>query len=92
MCYDAFSSKGKLHLRRPSLAWLDFAREHTVARAQHPDPENGRTARNGHQKGNQRVRVTLERLCPGADKPDFFLTIRQKRVDLTSDPLLALLG
>ena len=87
-----FHRRGIYAHAAPSLAWLDFAREHTVARAQHPDPENGRTARNGHQKGNQRVRVTLERLCPGADKPDFFLTIRQKRVDLTSDPLLALLG
>ena len=34
-------------------AWLDFARKRTVARAQHP--ESGRTARNGHQKRNQRI-------------------------------------
>ena len=31
--HDAFSSKGNLRPYRPSLAWLDFAREHTVARA-----------------------------------------------------------
>ena len=57
-----FSSKGNLRPWRLSLAWLDFAREHTaVARAQHP--ESGRTARNWHhQTRNQRPRIALERL------------------------------
>ena len=45
---DAFSSKGNLRQRRPSLAWLDFPREHAVARAQHP--KSGRTAGSGHPK------------------------------------------
>ena len=50
--YDgAFSSKGSLRPCRPSLAWLDFAREHAVARAQHPKNTRGSKIRARPREG-----------------------------------------
>ena len=76
---------------RPSLAWLDFAREHAAARAQHPDCD--RTAGIGHQNLcanlTKRARIALERhLDPGSINRFFFFTGQKTRgADLGHTPL-----